>query len=229
MLRYDQELRIILCTRRVFSRYFLLNHLTLFLFYNKSTMPSNLIKKFKNKKVYSKLKGHDKEAFIKVYDESVNDIYRFVYFKIGSKEEANDLTSMIFLKTWNHIQTNSLEDSKTLRALLYKIARNTIIDHYRESGHKLSSSLDDENNKIEIIDDTQSPQERLDQEANLELIKAKLPLLKEEYREVIIMKFINDLSLEEISDISGKSRGNVRVLLHRSLNALRQLVEEDKL
>ncbi len=192
-------------------------------------MSNNPIEKFRNKKVYGKLKSHDKEAFIKVYDESVNDIYRFVYFKIGSKEEANDLTSMVFLKTWNHIQNNSLEDSKTLRALLYKIARNTIIDYYRESGHKISRSLDDENNKIEIIDDTQTPQERLDQTANLELIKSKLPLLKEEYREVIIMKFINDLSLEEIADISGKSRGNVRVLLHRSLNALRQLVEEDKL
>lgn len=190
-------------------------------------MPINLIDKFKNKQAFSKLKSHDKEAFIKVYDESVNDIYRFVYFKIGSREEANDLTSMIFLKTWNHIQNNSLEDSKTLRALLYKIARNTIIDHYRETGNKITASLDDEDNKIEVIDASQDPQEKLDQAANLELIKSKLPLLKEEYREVIIMKFINDLSLEEISDISGKTRGNVRVLLHRALNALRELVEED--
>lgn len=190
-------------------------------------MPINLIDKFKNKQAFSKLKSHDKEAFIKVYDESVNDIYRFVYFKIGSREEANDLTSMIFLKTWNHIQNNSLEDSKTLRALLYKIARNTIIDHYRETGNKITASLDDEDNKIEVIDASQDPQKKIDQAANLELIKSKLPLLKEEYREVIIMKFINDLSLEEISDISGKTRGNVRVLLHRALNALRELVEED--
>jgi len=190
-------------------------------------MPNNLIKKFKNKQAFSKLKSHDKEAFIKVYDESVNDIYRFVYFKIGSKEEANDITSMVFLKTWNHIQNNTLEDSKTLRALLYKIARNTIIDHYRETGNKITASLDDEDNKIEVVDDSRNPQEKMDQEANLELIKSKLPLLKEEYREVIVMKFISDLTLEEISDISGKTRGNVRVLLHRALGALRELVEED--
>ncbi len=190
-------------------------------------MPNNPIKKFKNKQVFSKLKSHDKEAFIKVYDESVNDIYRFVYFKIGSKEEANDITSMVFLKTWNHIQTNSLEDSKTLRALLYKIARNTIIDHYRETGNKITASLDDEDNKIEVVDDSLTPQDRLDKEANLELIKSKLPLLKEEYREVIIMKFVNDLTLEEISDISGKNRGNVRVLLHRALGALRDLVGDE--
>lgn len=191
-------------------------------------MPNNLIKKFKNKQVFGKLKSHDKEAFIKVYDESVNDIYRFVYFKIANKEEANDITSMVFLKTWNHIQNNTLEDSKTLRALLYKIARNTIIDHYRETGNKITASLDDEDNKIEIVDNAQNPEDKLDQEANLELIRSKLPLLKEEYREVIVMKFINDLSLEEISDISGKTRGNVRVLLHRALGALRELVEKEQ-
>jgi RNA polymerase sigma-70 factor (ECF subfamily) len=190
-------------------------------------MPNNPIEKFKNKQSISRLKSHDKEAFVKAYDECVNDIYRFVYFKIGNKEEANDITSMVFLKTWNHIQNNSLEDSKTLRALLYKIARTTIIDHYRETGNKISVSLDDEENKIDVIDETKDPQERLDQEADMELIRSKLPLLKEEYREVIIMKFINDLTLEEIADITGKKKGNVRVLMHRALVALRELVEAD--
>jgi RNA polymerase sigma-70 factor (ECF subfamily) len=190
-------------------------------------MSINIVRKFKDKKALSKLKNRDKEAFIKVYDENVQDIHRFVYFKIGSQEEANDLTSMIFLKAWNHIQNKTLEDTKTLRALLYKIARNAIVDYYRETGNKVTASLDDEDNHIEVIDETENPQERLDRAADLELIRTKLPLLKEEYREIIIMKFINDLSIEEIAEISEKSRGNVRVLLHRALNALRELVEQD--
>lgn len=188
----------------------------------------NLIDKFKDKQILSRLKSHDKEAFIRIYDENVKDINRFVYFKVGNREEANDLTSMIFLKAWNHIQNNSLESSKTLRALLYKIARNTIIDYYRESGNKLAVSLDDEEHPLEIIAEEEAPQDKLDREADLDLIKKKLPLLKEEYREVIIMKFINDLTLEEMADISGKSRGNIRVLLHRALKALKELVEEGK-
>ncbi len=190
-------------------------------------MSINLVRKFKDKQTLSKLKNRDKEAFIRVYDENVKDIHRFVYFKIGSREEADDLTSMIFLKAWNHIQNKTLEDAKTLRALLYKIARNAIVDYYRETGNKVTASLDDEENRIEVIDESENPQERLDRAADLELIKAKLPLLKEEYREIIIMKFINDLSLEEIAEVSEKSRGNVRVLLHRALNALRELVEAD--
>lgn len=192
-------------------------------------MPSKLVGKFKDRQALSRLKNHDKEAFTRVYDESVSDIYRFVYFKVGNKEEANDLTSMIFLKAWNHIQNNSLEDSKTLRALIYKIARTTVIDYYRESGNKISLSLDNEDEPLEISDDSQgqeASQEKIDREADLELIKSKLPLLKEEYREIIVMKFVSDLSLEEIADVTGKKRGNVRVLLHRALNALRELVEE---
>lgn len=188
-----------------------------------------LVQKFKDKQVLSRLKNRDKETFIAVYDANVKEINRFVYFKIGNREEANDLTSMIFLKAWNHIQNKTLEDAKTLRALLYKIARNTIIDHYRDSGNKLIASLDDEDNQIEVIDDSLESGERIDQEADLEKIRRQLPFLKEEYREVIIMRFINDLSLEEIAEISGKKKGNVRVLLHRALNALRELVEKETL
>jgi len=193
-------------------------------------MPLKLVKKFKDKQGLSRLKSRDKEAFIEVYDANVEEINRFVYFKIGNREEANDLTSMIFLKAWNHIQNKTLEDAKTLRALLYKIARNSIIDYYRDTGSKIRAtfSLDDENHKIDVEDDKVATPDRLDEEANLELIRRQLPQLKEEYREVIIMKFINDLSLEEIADISGKSKGNIRVLLHRALNALRELVEGEK-
>jgi len=190
-------------------------------------MSVNLVKKFKNKQTLSRLKSRDKEVFTEVYDANVADIHRFVYFKIGSREEANDLTSIIFLKTWDHIQKNTLEDAKTLRALLYKVARNAIIDYYREKGNQKPISLDDEKNPVEIASDI-NQDEKLDQDTDLKRIISQLPFLKEEYREIIIMRFINDLSLEEISDVTQKSRGNVRVLLHRALTALKELIEEEE-
>ena len=189
-------------------------------------MPANIIKKFHNKQVFDRLKKRDQEAFTEVYDENVADIYRFVYFKIGSEEEAKDLTSVIFLKTWNHVQNNTLEDAKTLRALLYKVARNAIIDHYREKGNQKNISLDDAENPIDIADESNEV-ERLSQEQEMELIRRKLPLLKEEYREIIIMRFINDLTLEEIADVTQKTKGNIRVIMHRALTALRELMTEE--
>jgi len=193
-------------------------------------MAISISQNFKAKKTLSRLKNRDKEAFIKAYDENVAEIYRFVYFKIGHREEAHDLTSMIFLKTWNHIQNKTLEDAKTLRALLYKIARTSIIDYYRDTGAKMKAtlSLDNEEHPLDLPDkDAPDLNENLDLKTDFQLIKSKLPLLKEEYREVIIMRFINDLSLEEIADVTGKSRGALRVLIHRALSALRELVEKE--
>ncbi|MDP3836801.1 MAG: RNA polymerase sigma factor [bacterium] len=190
-------------------------------------MAPNLIKKFKEKQLLQQLKSGDKEAFIKVYDDYVEDVYRFVYFKVGREEEARDLTSMIFLKAWNYIQANSLSDSRTLRALVYKVARTSIIDYYRESGNKLEVSLDDENNPIDVVDDKQDLAANMDQASDMELIRKQLPLLKEEYREVIVLRFVNDLSLEEIAAVTGKSRGNIRVILHRAIAALKEMVEDE--
>lgn len=190
-------------------------------------MPQSLTQKFKDKQTISRLKNKDKEVFIKVYDDFAGDIYRFVYFKIGHVEEAKDLTSMIFLKTWNHIQNNSLTSASTLRALLYKIARTSIVDYYRETGSKLEVSLDDENHPIDIPDEKSDLATDMDKTSDLAKIKSKLPLLKEEYREIIVLKFVNDLEIDEISEVTGKTKGNVRVLLHRSLAALKELLEED--
>ena len=188
-------------------------------------MSDSLISKLRENNNLSRLKSGDREAFIKAYDDFADDLYRFAYFKLGSEEEAKDLVSVIFLKTWNYIQTNSLKDSKTLRALLYKIARNAIIDHYRDKGLSSSISLEDAPQAFEVPDNSQDQEESIDQKADLELIRQKLMLLKDEYREVIIWRFIEDLSMDEIANITGKKKGNIRVLLHRAITALKELLE----
>ncbi len=118
--------------------------------------------------------------------------------------------------------------AKTLRALLYKIARNAIIDHYRDKGLSSSISLEDAPQALEVPDDSQNQEDLIDQKADLELIREKLMLLKDEYREVIIWRFIEDLSMDEIANITGKKKGNIRVLLHRALTALKELLEDEE-
>jgi len=187
----------------------------------------------------SQLKRKDREAFIKTYDENVAEINRFIYFKVGNQEEANDLTSSVFIKAWNYVQSKNLLEAKTLRALFYKIARNIVVDYYRERGSRPQLSFEENTNQDgeligeteAIIDESSSQsmiEDKIDEAADLRLIEAKLPLLKEEYRELIVMRFINDLSLTEIADISQKTKGNIRVLIHRALNALRELIEESQ-
>ena len=185
--------------------------------------------KGREKKLFSKVKKRDKEAFIEAYDLYIDQIFRFVYFKVGDKEEANDLTSAVFLKTWNYIQTNSVEETKTLRALIYKIARTTIIDHYRKNSnfHKISIDGEDED-AIDIKDEKQDIARQTEINSDFSLVEGKMKDLKDEYREVIILKFIDELSIKEISSVIGKPKNNVRVLIHRALKALRELTDDIK-
>ena len=172
-------------------------------------------------------KNKDKQAFIEAYDLYIDQIFRFVFFKVGSKEEAEDITSMVFLKCWNYIYEGNLADYQTLKPLLYKIARNTIIDHYRKNQNRQQVSLDDIDNTIVAIDDKQNPEEEISVSFDFQkVMEEKLPQLKDEYREVIVLRFINELSIAEISKILGKTNGNVRVMIHRALESLQQLVRD---
>lgn len=177
------------------------------------------------KKLFNQIKKQDQEAFIEAYDLYVNDIYRFTYFKVGSSEEAEDITSSVFLKTWNYVQHQNIDKSKSLKALMYKIARNSIIDHYRSK--KAEVSIDDDGNNIDAVDERQNISKNLELSSDFEIIKDSLLQLKDEYKEIIIMRFIDELSLTEIAQILGKSKGNTRVLSHRAMEALKEIIKKD--
>lgn len=188
-------------------------------------MNLSIIEKLKENNLKERLKNRDQVAFEELYDKNINDIYRFIYFKIGKKDEASDLSSLVFLKTWEHIQKNKISDNQTLRALVYKIARNVVVDYYRNRRPE-SLSLDDENNRIEVVDEEYNLETEIGVKGEYEKLMVKIMELKNEYREILIMRFVNDLSLEEIADITGKKKINIRVLLHRAIKALKEMVEE---
>lgn len=172
-------------------------------------------------------KYKDKQAFIEAYDLYIDQIFRFIYFKVGSREEAEDLSSVVFLKCWNYIYEGNLQEDKSLKALLYKIARNTIIDHYRQQKNRATVSLENVE-AMAIPADTQDPIEEVATTIDFEkVIVEKLPQLKEEYREVIILRFMNELSISEIAGVLGKTNGNIRVMIHRALASLQQLVKDE--
>ena len=167
-------------------------------------------------------KYKDKQAFLLAYDKYAEAIYRFIFFKIGQEEDARDITSSVFLKCWSYVQEARLNDDneyKSLRSFLYKIARNQVIDYYRSAKH--NATLEEAEH---LIDDKQDLA-AIDQTLSLELVRDKLLYLKDEYRSVLIMRYINDLSISEISDITGKDKGNVRVTILRAIKALKNLVK----
>lgn len=172
-----------------------------------------------------KAKNKDPEAFAKVYDLYIDKIYRFVYFKVSDKELAQDFSSEVFLKTWEYINTG--KEIQNLNALLYATARNIVIDHYRRKSLQ-NISLDEaigHDEEALTVDDAHQLMNKIDV-AQLEKFLLEL---KDEYREVLLLKYIEDFDTAQIAQIMGKKAGAVRVLLHRATKSLKELLEAKQL
>ncbi len=183
--------------------------------------------KLQEKIFIARLHARDTDAFAEVYDHYLDRIYRFIYFRVTVREEAQDLTSEVFLKTWRYIYQGKGKIDN-LNAFLYQTARNLIVDHYRDKD-KLTLHKYNENALNELVDERQMKIfSEIHSKEEFQNIEGIIKDLKDEYREIIILKFIEELSDSEISKIISKSRGNVRVLAHRALEKIREKIESKK-
>ncbi len=195
----------------------------------KGQKPIKKIGYFQEKVLFFRLKSGDQEAFGRIYDLYVDKIYRYIYFKvikIGSKEEAEDLTSETFLKIWDYINREENIDIEigNPKALLYKIARNLVASFYRQGDWKKFVNLSGE---FEHIDDKQDIEEKIILDHEMSQIENALHYLKDEYQEAIILKYIEGFSDKEIAKILDKTIGAVRTLLYRALQELKEILKKE--
>lgn len=168
----------------------------------------------------------DAQAYAQLYDAYVGCIYRFISFKVNSVEEAQDLTSEVFLRAWHYLLES--RDITSFTALIYRIARNLVIDHYRS--RRANVSLDEQRETDE--DEFKSPTDLGEQikliDINLEAtaVVEAMKRMKDEYRDILILRYVEELSNGEIAEILNKSRVHVRVLLHRATNTLKSILEK---
>ena len=166
-----------------------------------------------------KMKNH-KQIFSQIYDTHVEKIFRFIFLKVSSQDIAQDLCSETFLRAWKSFKNNKKIDNPN--AFLYQIARNLVIDHYREKGRTQTVSAD----FVSTIDPNQDLEKKTLQDSDMGIIQSELNNIKPEYQEVIIWHYIEDLSIPEIAIMLDKKEGTVRVKIHRALKALKNKVEE---
>ncbi|MBF8280830.1 MAG: RNA polymerase ECF-type sigma factor, RNA polymerase sigma-70 factor, ECF subfamily [Candidatus Magasanikbacteria bacterium] len=169
--------------------------------------------------LYKVQRQRDAEAYGEFYDRYVSRIYRFIYFKVSSAPEAEDLTSEVFLKTWQYLQDHT--DVRNLVALTYRVARNVVIDFYRQ--RKDNASFE-EVIETEDVSDLGALVKNLEQKQDSQKVLAAVRRLKSEYRDIILFRYVDGLSMDEISAILEKSKVGSRVLLHRAMKTLRQLI-----
>jgi len=178
-----------------------------------------------NKILFLRVQNKDHEAFGQFYDLYVDKIYRFIFFKVNSAEDAKDLTSEVFLKTWQYIKNDKA--IKNLNAFIYMVARNCVIDLYRQRARKGDNEEFIGEANLALPGGDNQLLKHIRQAELAEALKA-LSVLKDEYREVIVLHYLNELSAREISQILDKSPGAVRVLLYRALNALKSTINKSK-
>jgi RNA polymerase sigma-70 factor (ECF subfamily) len=170
---------------------------------------------------FQKAQKLDREAFGRIYDHFSEKLYKFIYFRVGHKELAEDILADTFVKAWTKI--DQVATAKAFTSWLYQITKNNIIDYYRVK--KVTVDLDEVAN---VLEDAASPIDDvnliIEQRVVIELID-KLP---EDQQHIIRYKFFEELENIEIAQIMGKTEGAVRVIQHRAVNKLKELLNNKK-
>ncbi|MFA4890106.1 MAG: sigma-70 family RNA polymerase sigma factor [Candidatus Paceibacterota bacterium] len=158
--------------------------------------------------------------FLSAYDSYSAAILRHIYFKVSDMDVAEDLTQETFFKTWQYVAAG--KEIKNIKTFLYTVAGNLIIDHYRQKP-RAAISLDDVSQK-EI---SYEPQQEKETEQKIAAVLARkyLSWLEKEQREIIYCRYVDEMSIEEISEITGKTPNNVRVSVHRAMKILREKIK----
>src|SRR3989344_1462048 len=141
-----------------------------------------------------------RRKFVKLYKEHRIPIYRYIYFRVNSKEEAEDLASEVFLRVFNYFKKNQPQNA---RAFFYKVARDLLVDFYRKNQRSLP--------EFEL---------KAEDKHFLDLYHA-LSGLNADHREVVVLRYFEGFSIPEIAQITGKKEKNVEMMLYRSKNKLK--------
>ena len=157
------------------------------------------------------------EEFMKAYDDLCDAIFKHCYYRVYDRERAKELMQECFTRTWECIAEG--KEIKNLKAFVYRVANNLIIDSSRK---KKESSLD------ALMEEGYEPsvpsQERVQAAAEYSEVRALLNRLDEKHRDVVRMRYLQQLSPKEIGEALGESENVVSVRLHRAMKQLQHFL-----
>jgi RNA polymerase sigma-70 factor (ECF subfamily) len=161
--------------------------------------------------------GSDPEAFGEIYERHVRRIYNYIYYRTGNHHDAEDLTARVFQRAMRHV-ANFEDQGVPFSAWLYRIAHNLVANWHRDRSrrpvvpleHYIVSSKESSHPEVEAI----VKEER-------RMLLAAVRQLPPDRQQLLILKFVEQLSNAEIGEIMGRTEGAIKSLYHRTLNALR--------
>ena len=170
------------------------------------------------RRIVLKAVERDQEAFAQLYDRHVVRIYRHIYYMVNDSNTAEDLTAQTFLKAWEAIDRYK-ERGAPIVAWLLRISHNLTVSFLRSK--RDHSELDET-----FLDQkmTRNPEEALEQASDEKSMREAVLKLRDEQRQVIMLRFVEEMDYREVADIIGKSVPAVRVIQHRALGNLRKIM-----
>lgn len=159
--------------------------------------------------------------FLNLYEESADAVFRHCYFRVHDREIAKDLTQESFTRVWNSLIGGTRIEN--LKAFLFRIANNLIIDHYRKKKETSLDALAEEG-----FDPASAEHEHVSDQALAREALEAVGELEDGYREIILMRYVSDLSIGEIADTIGESENAVSVRIHRAVKKLQKILRYEK-
>ena len=186
-------------------------------------IPIDLFPKQRNKAyIMNEQKKYKEQFFSQLYDEYLGRIYRFIYFKVSSEAVAQDLTSEVFTRLWKQISLD--KEVKNPSAFLFTLARNIVIDYYREND-KEKSRTDIETIANVLEDKKQNIHNDAQIKEEFHAVTCAMDKMKDEYKQAVFLYYIEQEPIIEVAKAMGRSQGAVRVLISRGMKQLRQILE----
>lgn len=164
----------------------------------------------------------DAQAFGDLYTRYMEEIQRYIFFRVANRLDAEDLTETVFIKAWEALTASPAAEINNLRGWLYRIAHNQVIDHYR--ANRATSALPPDQ---ALKDESPSPEAKSLGMDDQRRLAASIQQLEASQQQVIICRFINGLSHAETAQVLNIKEGHVRVLQFRALQRLKEILAQE--
>ena len=163
----------------------------------------------------------DPEAFGILYERYVNKVYSYIYYRVGNHHDAEDLTARTFHRALDHID-RYVQRGAPFSAWLYRIAHNLVANWHRDHSRRKVVSLEDVNLSPPLREGPQHLAEQREEENELLAAVRRLPA---DRQQLLILKFVEEMSNTQIGAVMGRSEGAIKSLYHRTLLSLREMLE----
>lgn len=172
-------------------------------------------------------KAQDQNAYNLLFDGYWNSLYSFLYKRTSNPNLAEEIAIESFAKAFD--QLDRFDEKLSFNSWLITIAKNHHTDRYRKSKHQMQSSKEVEEDKtIEFSRTAPSPEELMIASQNLDRVLGHIKSMKKEFRNLLKMRYFDDLSLKEIEDKLDEPATTIRVKLFRAKKMLANLLESEK-